>query len=313
MVELDSRQGIVVKLIADSICNTKRMRTYELQYMRFFHSEVMTHRILSKNAASSRAIPYPRMVELIKTNPAIPTKWGVNEAGMKASKFLNLREAEAATSIWLAARDSMIHHSNVLKDMKVHKQTINRLNEPWQMMKVVLSGTEFENFFWLRNHGDAQPEFELLSSLMQLACNTSIPMMLQPGEWHLPYIDLVRNNGVLEYWSEGTQLSLDEARKVSTSCCAQASYRRLDASLEKGDGIYNNLIGSERKHASPFEHQATPMTIQSVDLSDESVVIPHPNKWEEGTSHIDSRGQFWSGNFCGWIQHRKLIDGEAVW
>lgn len=314
MVELDSKKGIVVKLIADSICGTQRMRTYELQYMRFFHSEIMTHKLLSKNAASSRAIPYKRMIELTQENPAIPTKWGVNESGMKASQFLNERESEAATAIWLAARDAMIHHSNVLNDMKVHKQTINRLNEPWQIMKVVLSGTEFENFFWLRNHSDAQPEFEMLASMMYEAGKASTPMELKPGEWHLPYIDVVRNSsGELEYFSEGGQLTLEQALKVSTSCCAQASYRRLDTSTEKGDTIYDNLVGSDRKHASPFEHQATPMDLQELDLNDRELTIPHPKNWQIGVSHFDNRGKFWSGNLCGWVQHRKLLPGEAVW
>src|SRR5690606_13224524 len=132
-------------------------------------------------------------------------------------------------------------------------------------IKVVMTTTELENFFWLRNHPDAQPEIQELARQMHLAWKSSEPTGLKAGEWHLPYIFSYRNEeGEIEYWSDDfwtEQYSLEEAKKVSASCCAQVSYRVLDGSLEKAEKIQERLIGdgSDPVHASPFEHQATPI------------------------------------------------------
>lgn len=288
-----------------------QITSFELEYQRFIHSEVMTHRMLTKNAASSRAIPIAAMHDSIRQKTARPVFWGMNQPGMQADQEMDDLTKQSAALVWDAARDSMLAHSTVLSQMKAHKQIANRITEPFQMMKTVMTGTELANFFWLRHHKDAQPEFYELAELMQKALALSQPVELYPGEWHVPYVTTKRDShGTLLYSdSSNTTLSAHEARMVSASCCAQTSYRKNDDSVDKSQKVFKRLIESQPIHASPVEHQATPM--QDPAFLDSMLVMP--GRWEEGVTHMDRSQQLWSGNFKGWIQHRKLIPGEAVW
>jgi hypothetical protein len=170
-------------------------------------------------------------------------------------------------------------------------------------MKTVVTSTEWENFFYLRDHPDAQPEFMELAALMRKAMGESTPQKLKAGEWHLPYIDLVRrDSGELEYQSNGQTLTLDEARKLSCSLCAQVSYRLLDTSVEKATKIYDQLVTMTPVHSSPLEHQATPM---------KRPVQQNGYSGQEGVTHIDMFNNFWSGNLKGFVQYRHLIKGNT--
>jgi hypothetical protein len=170
-------------------------------------------------------------------------------------------------------------------------------------MKTVISGTEWKNFFWLRAHADAQPEIHELATKMWDAYLKSTPTLLYPGEWHVPYVNCVRDVDTDELcYSDGLgqKLSANEAKIISASCCAQVSYRKNDDSFEKAEKIFRQLIESQPCHASPVEHQATPMLA--------------PNSFVDlGTTHLDRGNSAWSGNLKGWVQHRKLIQGEAQW
>lgn len=302
-MKFTGRAGISAKVICDSITHSGiRMTTLEIEYPRFILAELNTHRMLSKNSASSRAIPQKTMHELIKTQPAMPVAWGSNQPGMQAGAELDATQSAAAEGVWLAARDQMLSHSTVLFQTGVHKQLSNRITEPWMQMKTVISGTEWQNLLHLRNHPDAQPEFMELAQQIQQALQLHVPQQLKPGEWHLPYVVTNRDSqGEVTYWSGDEELSLDLALKVSASCCAQVSYRRSDTSVQKALDIYYKLVESKPVHASPVEHQATPQP------------SPTQKVWPQGVTHQDRDGQFWSGNLRGWIQYRKLIAGEAVW
>jgi thymidylate synthase ThyX len=309
MIEILGKGGIRARVIADSItAKGKRITTFELEYMRYFHSELMTHRMLSKNAASSRAIPILSMIEHIKDNTAMPIYWGKNQPGMKAREELSDIQKQASIGVWKAARDSAIAHATVLSAEGNHKQTVNRILEPYMMMKTVVTGTEWANFLYLRNHPDAQPEFKELAQCMSEALHHSIPVKLNPGQWHLPYVVTSIEDGDQKYWMDDTtEMLLEDAIKVSVSCCAQVSYRKLDDTLEKARRVYDMLnVGSntEPAHASPLEHQATPMITDSTSTC---------FGWENGVTHIDRIGDLWSGNFRGWIQNRKMTANEARW
>lgn len=308
---------ISAKIIADSIYAGHRITTYELEYPRFIHAEFLTHRLFSRNAASSRAIPVKKQIELVKENPAMPIHWGMNEPGMSASEECNeyvatpfpwtddngreiwlvdgLRRHEA----WLEARDRAVEVAEAFANAGYHKQIVNRLIEPYAHIKVVLTSTEFDNFWWLRNHPDAQPEIHELARHMLIALAASTPVYLNPGDWHLPYY----NDG---YWRmsnhDRVERELEEAIAVSASCCAQVSYRRLDDSIEKALNIHKRLVESKPVHASPFEHQATPIADDPASL-----------KWPTGTTHVDHEGEWWSANFRGWIQNRQLMDEHTCW
>lgn len=285
--------------------------TLELEYPRFIHSELMTHKVLSKNAASSRAIPMKAMWESILADTAMPVEWGKNQPGMQADHLVDETTKEGAIGVWLAARDAAIAHARVLSDMGIHKQICNRLTEPFMNMKTVITGTEWDNFLELRTHKDAQPEFRELARKIEYELNDCDPFRLEEGEWHVPYVGRARDmDGVLHYFTENTGLSVEEARKVSASCCAQVSYRKNDDSLEKALAIYDRLVGSTPKHSSPFEHQATP--IKNVALTEDGTML---DVNEKGITAISTKSPtnyeqeaLWSNNFRGWIQHRAILD-----
>ena len=290
MIEIIGNEGISAKVVADSInADGNRLTTFELDYPRFCHSEFMTHRMISKNAASSRAIPVKTMIENIHANPAMPVFWGKNQAGMQATQELSPEDIYKAKELWLVAKDNCLRMTERLVEVGLHKQIANRVAEFAQRIKVVASGTEWANLLWLRDHDAAQPEFHELASCIRKALEQSTPKLLKAGEWHLPYVT-------------DTNLDLETAKKVSASCCAQVSYRKLDDSIDKAVDIYNKLVGMDRAHSSPFEHQGTPMAERTPWA-----------QWESGITHIDRKGQHWSANYRGWIQQRQLIPNHVVW
>lgn len=295
---------IKATIIADSISpKGVRLTTFEMEYPRFIHSEVMTHRMLSKNAASSRAIPIERMLETIKVAPAMPIYWGKNQSGMQAKEELIGIERETAAEGWLMAMHDACYHSDFLAKGGLHKQIANRVTEPFQTMKTIISGTEWANFFWLRDHPDAQPEFQRLAQSAKAAMYISKPNLLKPGEWHLPYINNARDaDGIVVYSNNNQELNLRDAQIISASCCAQVSYRRLDDTLEKAKMIFDRLIHTEPVHASPIEHQATPIP----DLIGFEV-------WPKGVTHQRRDKSLWSGNLREWVQFRQTFSNHTKW
>lgn len=304
--------NISAKIIADSVSpDGVRITTFELEYPRFIHAEFMTHRLFSRNAASSRAIPVNKAIELVKEKTAMPIHWGKNQPGMSAKEECN--ELVGATGhafgatregAWNFARDSAIRVAEAFAKAGYHKQIVNRLLEPFTMIKVVCTATEYDNFFWLRNHPDAQPEIAELARVMWEEYNNSKPIYLHPNEWHVPYVkfDVISRGYYLDVDLKQEWLTLEDALAVSSSCCAQVSYRRLDDSLEKARDIFKRLVESKPVHASPFEHQATPLTY---DMAGDVET--------KGTTHVDSSGRSWSGNFRQWVQHRQLIPDHTCW
>jgi len=295
---------ISAKVIKDSISPAGvRITTLELEYPRIIHSELMTHRVFSRNSASSRAIPVSKVIQLVESNPAMPVHWGKNQTGMQAKEELDDLTKEGVRQLWLQAATEAVLIAKVMNDLGVHKQVVNRLLEPFQHMKVVVTSTEWANWDWLRDHPDADPTIHALAKEMKRVRSESVPQELQHGEWHLPYVRTIRNRGgevgyfpIIENWDGYVEgVTLEQARTISASCCAQTSYRKQDGSLEKAEDIFRKLVESEPCHASPVEHQATPIS----------------EDWGRGVTHEDWRGQRWSGNFRGWVQFRQLIPNNA--
>lgn len=292
---------IKATILADSISPTgKRITSFELELPRFIWAEMLTHRQFSRNAASSRAIPVTKANAQVKSNPALPVMWGANQRGMQSETELTGIKLHLAKFGWNISAYIAGTMSNTLARIGLHKQYANRISEYAQVYKVVLTATEFENFFYLRSHADAQPEIKALSDAMYAAREASTPIVLYPGEYHLPYVTTERlASKDIQYKAGDTILTVDQAIMVSSSACAQVSYRVLDLSLDKAIDIYQRLVDSKPVHASPFEHQATPMQTP--------VHIPSHQIWEHGVTHCDHNNNLWSGNFQGWIQHRQLI------
>lgn len=293
---------IKATIIADSISahTNQRITTFELEYPRFIHAELMTHRQFSRNSASSRAIPIDKMIELVQTNTAEPIHWGSNKSGMQAGD--EIVNTTSAINAWIDARNDAIKHAKKLQSLGLHKQIVNRVLEPYQMMKVLVTATNFDNFFNLRCHKDAQPEIKHLADLMYQAMQESTPMTLQAGQWHLPYVKTtIGESNQIRYFVNDELIDLDTAIKISCSCAAQVSYRKNDISIEKALAIYDKLVNSNPVHASAFEHCATPIN----NRIDENL------ETDAGITHFlpYSRDGFTlcSGNFTNWVQYRQLI------
>ncbi|HBT8980330.1 TPA: hypothetical protein MCM29_005069 [Klebsiella pneumoniae] len=318
---------VSAKIIADSISKDgQRITTFELEYPRIIHSELMTHRLFSRNAASSRAIPVKKLIDMIRNEPAMPVRFGANQPGMQdkgeehTALVLNHFSPRRA---WTIAAEDAAFWAEAFAEAGYHKQTANRLLEPFQRMKTVLTATEFENFWWLRVDADADPTIEALAIAMHKEYEASEPELLQPGQWHTPYVEHFYENIGLEgddvwvfcgYYVEDENgekviLDVEEAKAISSSCCAQVSYRRLNATKDKALDIYSRLLSGDKVHASPFEHQATPMQ----ETDGYKNMQEYKCGWEVGVTHMDRDGDLWSANFKGWIQHRQLLNNHTKW
>lgn len=283
--EAKNDDGFYAKVVASSNCDGTRIDTLELKYPRFIHAEFMTHRMFSRNASSSRAIPVEKFLKQIQEQPATPIHWGANQAGMQAEEELDPLPGQM---IWAGTCGYVTESARRMADLGYHKQLVNRLTEPFQFIKVIVTATEWDNFFNLRLHPDAQPEIQELARLMKQAMVEADPTWLEYTDWHLPYI---RTNDIKSGATE------EQLIKVSAGRCARVSYLNHDNSspdIQKDIDLANML--QEAGHMSPFEHQAQPMPIQF-----ESPIF------EEGMTHMDKWGVMWSGNFRNWIQYRQLL------
>lgn len=281
------------KILKDSISKVGyRLTTFELTYPRIIHGEVMTHRLFSRSAASSRAIPVRKMIKMIEDNPYIPTHWGKNQKGMQAEVELTDGQKEAARSEWLRARDGALESASKMREIGLHKQIANRVLEPFQWYTIILTATEYSNFFNLRNHPDAHPEIKKLAEMMQSAYTSNTPQELKIGEWHTPLIGVVK--GEEEEIAE--ELGSEGFKKVSTGRCARVSYLTHDGERDfhKDVELHDRLLASG--HMSPAEHLATPY--DRLDPEHQEIAFTAPD------------GTKWFGNFRGWVQYRKLIPGE---
>lgn len=306
MTTVKGKGCIRATVLADSI-NPKtgtRVTTLEVEMPRFIWSELLTHRVFSRNGASSRAIPIQRKISHVWNNPAMPIHWGRNCAGMAAREEIGEWHKFFAKKAWVAASRIACVSSYVLYKIGVHKQIANRILEPFEIYKAVITSTEWENFFWLRDDNDAQPEIQETAQVIKQALSDSTPVPLTEGQWHIPYVeqemvlDPFKNEMVQKFFIRNEDLSrnyisLEDARRIGASCCAQVSYRRLDTSLEKALKIFDKLVGYHKFHASPFEHIVTP-------------AVPNSS----GTTHMDTNGNLWSGNTRHFTQWRHLIELE---
>lgn len=273
---------ISARIIKDSVApDGCRLTTFVLRYHRMVHAELMTHRAFSRNSSSSRAIPVKRMIEWVKEDPAIPVEWGKNQSGMQARELLSPEDAAKAELIWLEARDLMIAKTEEMVALGVHKQIANRLLEPWHHISVIVTATSYANWFGLRYHADAQPEIRELAKLMAVAYIEANPRQLGIGQWHLPFVTA----------HEALTVPLEEQIKLSVARCARVSFNNHDGTVSdpvKDVELHDKLAVQNPLHASPAEHQATPL------------------------QHGEPSG--YCGNFGrSWKQYRKTLTNEQIY
>ncbi|AXQ68311.1 putative thymidylate synthase [Caulobacter phage CcrBL10] len=298
--------------LASSITHDgKRLDSLLLRYPRMVHADFMTHRVFSRNASSSRAIPLKKM---LLDAPYVPL-FRENQPGMQPGEYLSNADQKAAEAIWLEMADAV--RAGVAKlglpraegGLNIHKQWVNRATEFFGYISVVVSATDWINFLTLRDDAGAQDEIQVLARRIKADLEAQTPRLLGPNEWHLPFVDLEADlDDVLRMMRDQSDLFMALAGQVdfafknlpnlplverllivsSAARCARASYRDFDgskAAIERDVGTFLKLAGSQPVHASPLEHQARPAGLNS---------------------------QF-QGNFRGFQQFRKFVPGEAVW
>lgn len=285
-----------VKVIADSISPSgDRLTTLQLRYWRAIHGEFMTHRVFSRNASSSRAVPVMKTIAQVLKDPAGPIHWGQNRPGMQAKSELEGLRLKIAKGLWRASGVVAAGFAWAMVKVGLHKQVANRILEPWQYIHVVVTSTEWENFFELRLDSDAQPEIRELAEKIKTALDNSVPTPLGYGEWHLPYIT-PEDMGYIKSIADGDEDYWNILKRASAARCCRVSYVKHNGktpSVVDDLSLCDKLIGARPLHASPFEHQATPDR-----RHDEYSVTP----WAAPSLH---------GNLVGWIQYRKLIERET--
>lgn len=293
---------ISAKIIEDSIYSGSRITTMQVRFHWFILPEVLTHRMFSRNTSSSRAIPVAKMIEQVSNDPAIPIYWGSNKPGMQAGDELQGMALSECKGEWVVAADNAINSATAMAERGLHKQITNRLLSPFLWTDMVITATEWDNFFNLRNHPAAQPEIQELAVKMFAAMQKSTPVELSEGQWHLPYV-----------LPEERDLPSEILLKISTARCARVSYKKHDntnASVDEDIELFNQLLTrpyTDKRgfvyskhdpiHGSPAEHQATP------------IVRPYMTK---GVTHFDMNDDAWSANFKKWAQYRQVLQQDIL-
>lgn len=280
---------IEAKIILDSVNPAgSRLTTWLLTYPRFIHSEFMTHRQFSRNAASSRAIPIAKMMEAVRENPAEFEYYGANQKGMQAEQQLELEERAACELEIERLKGNALSTVFNLDEIGLHKQNTNRYLEPWMHMTVLATATDHSNFFKLRAHPAAQPEFQVLAYRMLSAYLASTPYPLEWEEWHLPGVDL----------DAADSFSISQKLKICVALACRASYSAFEDGISHDDAERIHDRGVEFGHWSPFEHAA-----QAIDDEKPGRFLSYP--W----SNFDYPGD---GGPSGWGQYRKLFETECA-
>lgn len=268
--------GYSCRILADSISPLGvRLTTMEVTYPRIVHSEFMTYRVYSRNAGSNRAIPVRKLLTACFSDPFIPLSWPKEQKGMQGGDTLDEIRSTAAERIWLEARDRAVDAARRLSELGVHKSLPNRLLEPWQWITVIVSSTEWGNYYNQRIDGDAEQHIYRIAEMMWQTQEDSTPTYVPYGHWHLPLVNEQDRKEFTDYYA---------LKKLSAGRCARVSYLTHQGERLPSEDfrLHDDLVRSG--HWSPFEHQATPAATR-------------------GFRHD-------TGNFKGWTQYRKSFSNE---
>lgn len=318
---------IRAEIVEDSVAQHEfgdRLTSFSLYYPRYILAELNTHRVFSRSSASSRAIPTKTMIERIVKDTARPVSWGKNQRGMQAGEELDTylklpeyvnfervdqwngqvfhklpeghyRKVDVEMSrehAWDIARDNAITVATAFDAAGYHKQVVNRILEPFTHVATIVTATEWDNWFELRSHKDADPTAKALSDAMLEAYEASKPRVLKVGQWHLPWIKP----------EERDQYPVTALKKMSTARSARVSYFNHDGTnpnVAKDLSLYDDLVGARPLHASPAEHQGTPDEFLGIDVLKDDFGSYDKVRYKNERMH---------GNFKGFIQHRKILE-----
>lgn len=276
-----------VRILADSIADNVRLVTMEVVFPRFILAEFNTHRVFSRNSASSRAIPVRDRIRQVWRSPFVPEAFSRNKSGMQADKALDGWQSKLARWTWIGLSWVALCAAWLLSKIGTHKQHANRVLELWSWHTVVVSSTEWENFFALRDHSAAQPEMQITARMMREAFEASTPRKLELGDWHLPYIE---------------EADWADASKSDTGLVTRA---KVHARLVRLSVVRCAAVSFDRQYSNRTMEQAT-------KRHDEMVKMAHWSPFEHA-AQVDACTEDFIGNFrAPWRQYRKTFDGESV-
>jgi len=280
---------IEAKIIADSkSIRGERLTTFLLTFPRIILAEFNTHRMFSRNSASSRAIPFAKMVESVETNPFIPIAWQKEHKGMQGSEYWTEENIiKYLEDSWIESMHKALQSAKLLTSKGVTKQLCNRLLEPFMWHTVICTATEYSNFFKLRDHEAAEIHIQELARRMKEAMNESTPRELNVGEWHIPFANNIERSSE-DKW-KNISFEIDNVVvKIATARCARVSYTTVGSTSNSSHTsdieLYNRLL--ESGHMSPFEHCAQVM---------------EPERYFEKP---------YSRNFRGFVQYREIVEAS---
>lgn len=324
--------AITARVLADSLAPCgKRLTTMEWKYPRSIHSEIMTHRMLSKNSASSRAIPTEKLIQMVVDDPFVPEYIGANKSGMQAGEELSEDDKVLAQSIWFDARDEAVASARRLLKLGVHKQVVNRIIEPWMWITIIVSATEWDNVWGLRCHSMAEPHFQKLAYMARDAMAASVPRPLKAGDWHLPLVPIDEEDGIaigrvaaqtaltpVEFHTEiGLQVLLEGGIPDNKAAVAALGDKILtdDQKVRLMNAMTSAMIKisvGRCARASYLTHEGKREIEKDIELHDRLVVQQplHASPAEHVAQALATPER--SGNFIGWRQYRKTLPNENI-
>lgn len=245
---------IGVDIIADSVApHGIRLTSMKLVFPRFILPQLTRHRVFSLSVSSSRAIPTKRMIRDVEENPVYPSSWRYRKKGMQPAGEMSKEDRVFADYAWTDARDTAIDAARKLESIKCAKEVVNRILEPFSHVQVLVTGTDWKNFFNLRVHADSQEEMEMLATEMKRTMWKHDPVELKIGDWHTPFYE----DGYIKYGDMDARESRSDAIHQSVARCARVSYWMYDGSetsLKSDKRLYAQLV--KDGHYSPLEHVA---------------------------------------------------------
>lgn len=338
-------------ILADSVsARGHRLTTFIVTFARIVLAEFNTHRLFSRNSASSRAIPTSKQLRALIQSLFVPTEFGTAVGGMNAGEALEGEKLEQAVKVWGDAAEAQMMYALCLttspeyferewaawqdshdepdlgmfvldvigrvedKTHPIHQEPLlrttkgltNRLLEPFMWHTVIVTSTEWENFFNLRTDKNAQLEIRKVAVLMQEAYEASTPNLLMEDEWHLPFIQPEE----MQWAKENPELAV----KAVVARCARVSYLTHDRhviDLEADYRTYGILV--KNGHMSPLEHAARPISDEEWAVREAMANIAMNSKLPETTIEQLVNSTEFAGNFRGWAQARRDMPNERVW
>lgn len=329
-----------------------RLTTMVVKLPRIVLAELNTHRVFSRNSASSRAIPTRKQLRALVRAAFVPSSFGTAVGGMNAGPALEGELLETAIAVWGDALYSQMWYALCLttspdyvereweqwvleenddfgafvmdvaariedKTNPIHNEQLlwttkgltNRLLEPFMMHEVIITSTEWENFFNLRTDENAQEEIRTAAVMMKEAYDSSVPEVLSEGEWHLPFIQPEEK----EWAKQNPELAV----KAVTARCARVSYLTHDTGKLDLNADYRlaDSLG-ENGHRSPFEHAGEPFGAAEWSLREDGIAAlvnsPYATQVPDYVLKQTTKSLEFAGNFRGWGQARRRLPSEDV-